>query len=391
MIKEYSGNILSQPVPLELSLNRCSNRCEYCFSNLNNYKRKGDINTIIRFLNRYKTSPTLEARYLADGYPICLSNHSDPFSMNNYRETLILLEIFSKMGIDIFFQTKGGKGIEDALTIIKKSIWYFTICSLNDDVMNKIEPGAPLVSKRFKMIEKIIASGHDVIVGINPAVKQWHNGKEKELLKKIKEMGVYGVIILPLHFSSNQTRRVKNRKLLEGLLKTKISKDYLEYIYDFNRKALDAGLEIDDVLGETRLYDIFQKYYKCMPLRSNFINFCFQNKKQNETVTFTEFVKNVGGVMPSFPISIRNYARSIAPQFTHRFKFPKRSNFEDYLKFVWNSPDYPASPCFLDYCSIVVKNDLSGYIYGDDGQPIARFNAEGFKTFLIRENGEEVI
>jgi DNA repair photolyase len=342
-------------------------------------------------LNNYKDSNTITARYLADGYPICFSNHSDPFANSNYRESLLLLEIFLKLGIDIFFQTKGGKGIEDALGIVKKSVWYFTICSDNDSKMRQREPGAPDVSERFKRIKKIIANGHDVIVGINPAVPQWIEGKEKELLQKIKDHGVNRVAISPLHFSTFQIKRVKNREVLCGLLTNRMSEKYIEYVIDFNKMALNEGFEIDDVFGKTKLYDVFKKHYKCMPQNVNFINWCFSNKKTNDIVTFSEYRENIGGVMPSFPIVMRDYVRTNAPQFTHKYKFPKKSKFEDYLKFVWNSPGYPLSPSFYDSLSYIAKDDGSDYLYDESGHQLMMFNNEGFNAHVVNMNGEEVI
>lgn len=57
----------------------------------------------------------LAARLMREGYPVMLSNKVDPFAASNYKMTLPHLRLFKAKGIPVAFQTKGGKGIEEAL------------------------------------------------------------------------------------------------------------------------------------------------------------------------------------------------------------------------------------------------------------------------------------
>jgi len=74
MITPYFGEFLIIPMPLELSLERCSNACHYCFSNLNGYELKSSHKSILNQIKGFSTGKNHAAQLLRDGYPICFSN-----------------------------------------------------------------------------------------------------------------------------------------------------------------------------------------------------------------------------------------------------------------------------------------------------------------------------
>lgn len=148
MIQPFYGEFLVQPFPLDLALNYCSHKCAYCFANLNKPGRKADLHGIVRQIDRMHDHENLTARLLREGYPVVMSNKVDPFAASNYKLTLPLLKLFKAKGIPVAFQTKGGKGIEDALKLVAPSYWYVSIAFQDDAIRRKIEPGAPSIDER---------------------------------------------------------------------------------------------------------------------------------------------------------------------------------------------------------------------------------------------------
>jgi len=77
MISAYKGEFLVSPIPLEIDLNYCSHKCNYCFANLNNPKRKANTNKIINQIKNCHNSKSIESYLLANGYPVLMSNKSE--------------------------------------------------------------------------------------------------------------------------------------------------------------------------------------------------------------------------------------------------------------------------------------------------------------------------
>jgi len=203
MIEVYYGEFLINPIPLELSMNFCSHRCYYCFANLNRPNRKLNTPQLMRFLASYKQRDTLAAHLLQQGYPVVVSNKSDPFAGSNYQITLPVLEVLTSLGVPVQFQTRGGKGIDEALTIVKPSVWYVSITMMNDTLRRKIEPGAPSIDSRFELITRLVEAGHYVVVGLNPCVPEWLPDPGP-LLERVRAAGAWGVWVERLHLNHDQ-------------------------------------------------------------------------------------------------------------------------------------------------------------------------------------------
>ena len=167
----FYGEFLVSPVPLELSFNYCSHSCAYCFANLNKRDRRADIAATMNTLATYRQRSTLTAILLQQGYPVLVSNRVDPFAASNYRQFLPVLEVMSDLGIPVAIQTKGGRGIDQALDLLTSpTVFYITIESDQDEVVKRIAPGAPSIAERFELIALLRSKGHPVVVGWNPCV-----------------------------------------------------------------------------------------------------------------------------------------------------------------------------------------------------------------------------
>src|SRR6266571_9390 len=73
-----------------------------------------------------------------------------------------IMEMMTNMGIPIMIQTRGGRGIDDVLSFLPKSMWYISIPILDDDIRKQVEPAAPSIESRFQLIDKLKAAGHEV-------------------------------------------------------------------------------------------------------------------------------------------------------------------------------------------------------------------------------------
>jgi len=181
------------PVPLEYSGVDCSNNCQYCFAKAYSCKESDykKFQSLIRNLDKRNS---LGAELFKDGQPVLLSNRSDPFCENNYRETLSVLKLLRQFPNGIYFQTKTGEGMEEALTILdgKQNVaWYITVTCADDDMSTKVEPGAPSTSERLDWAKRLAKAGYHVIAAFNPLVEAWM--PKKKLDKIITELIKDGV------------------------------------------------------------------------------------------------------------------------------------------------------------------------------------------------------
>ena len=177
MIECFYGELLLNVTPVELSGNKCSHNCAYCFANIQRDDRYSDIEHTVKFLGKDKHTG-LVGDFWDNGYSLTLSNRTDPFSETNITDTLVLARIFSTVENGIFIQTKLGRReyIDKFLENIgtkRNIVWYITITTPNDDIAKIIEPGAPSPTERMKTAKYLHDLGFTVIVAFNPFVKGW--------------------------------------------------------------------------------------------------------------------------------------------------------------------------------------------------------------------------
>ena len=172
-LKPLFGGFLKIPLPLELSGNFCSHKCSYCFANLNSPTRTLDTKSVLNLLANFEKRKSLEASLLQLGCPVMISNHVDPFATSNYRQLVPIMKMMSELDIDYSVQTKGGKGWEEILEMLKPSVWYISISHDQETTRKQIEPAAPSIEHRYELIEAVASKGHTVIVGFNPCVEEW--------------------------------------------------------------------------------------------------------------------------------------------------------------------------------------------------------------------------
>jgi DNA repair photolyase len=142
-------------VPLEYSGVDCTNHCQYCFAK--GYScRESDYQKFQKLIRHLDKRKNLAAELFKTGKPVLLSNRSDPFCEANRRETSSVLKLLRQFPNGIYFQTKTGDGMEEALEIMgeKQNVaWYITVTCADDELSKKLEPNAmwmpPMVDPRI--------------------------------------------------------------------------------------------------------------------------------------------------------------------------------------------------------------------------------------------------
>ena len=290
MIDLFYGEFLLHPAPLELSGNTCSHSCAYCFSNIRCGERYANVTSFINSVKKAPKENTLSAILLNRGYPICISNRTDPFSRSNISVTDTWMKYLINMENGIFFQTKGGEKYCQTMDYLsangkKNIVSYFTVTSRNDDVLKKIEPGAPKYRERLQQIKHAVKHGSLVIVAFNPLCVEWMN--EEDFNTTVSEMidaGVNHFIFQRLHMSSNDIKKFTPDRLSrfgDELQKATVRKRNEGQLYMQERllsiidktNALAFGMPY-----RTEFFkDVRLKLGKCFPSNYDFINYCFEN------------------------------------------------------------------------------------------------------------------
>jgi len=232
------------PVPLEYSGVDCSNNCLYCFAKAYSCK-SSDYTKFQSLIRNLDSRQSLAAELFKAGQPVLLSNRSDPFCENNYRETLSVLKLLRQFSNGIYFQTKTGPAIEEALKILdgKQNVaWYITVTCADDAMSKVIESNAPPTSERLDWAKRLAKAGYHVIVAFNPLVEAWM--PTKQLDKIIATLVKDGVEDFYFDFLHLEEKRKYPAVLLETTGKT------MEYY-----NSIDAFLDVEEAIFSLQKFD----------------------------------------------------------------------------------------------------------------------------------------
>lgn len=392
MIQAYAGEFTISPIPLEMSMNWCSHNCHYCFANLNQPGRKLDTNKVINQIKNCKKGKGLTSYLLANGYPVLLSNRVDPFAHTNWRQSLSFIEMLHENGNKIAFQTKGGPGIDQTLEMLDyKSNWYVSISMLNDDIRKLIEPGAPSISERFELIEKLINKGHHVSVGINPLVEEWLPITDFEaLVDKLTALGVRDFWIENLHLNPKQVKNMPangKRAIGEDIIneskKRKRNISYFIYCCNYLLGLNDINIYSINQPFRSHYFNSYN-HYKSLKTHQEFINYCFEKYpnggeiKWHEYYSFmsqgTDFYEKEFTECDGYIYRIaRNVYKTITPT-----KKPFRT-LKSVLEAYWDYPNISKSLLSNGLFSVLSFKDgkeIGEYECKEDGAIIYYFHAK---------------
>ena len=389
MLEVYHGEMLTSPAPLELSLNYCSFKCHYCFANLNQPDRKANVKGIMALLQNYRERKSVAAMLLREGYPVVVSNRVDPFAHSNYKTMLPLLEVMTTLDMGIMFQTKGGRGIDEVLGMIKPSVWYISIAFDDEAHCQSIEPGAPSLSERYTLIETLRAAGHSVVVGLNPLVPEWLPDP-LPTLERLKALGVHGVWIERLHFNRKQSNRLtENERAGMGLdvverAHKKIAEPDFEHFLRTREMAHDVGLEVFSK-NQGTASDFFAPwralYPHTFPVLQDFVNWCHAEMPDGGLVTFEDWLGFMGPQFPAGEHAIDSYLGATAHNLWHTHTIPTTMTYSQLLALIWSEGRISMNPVRSPAFAMCKVGDAA--LVDEAGMPIMLFVPEGTREWWV--------
>lgn len=387
MIQAYAGEFTVSPFPLEMSMNFCSHKCHYCFANLNQPGRTLDVKKSINQIKNCRKNKGLTNYLLANGYPVLLSNRVDPFAKTNWRQSLTFIELLQENGNKVAYQTKGGDGIDEALSLMDyKSSWYIGISMIDDNIRQLIEPGAPTISERFELIDKLITQGHHVSVGINPLVEEWLPvDKGEELCNRIYNLGVRDIWLQPLHLNKKQISRMSEKEVnsMDGLLEN-ASKRYLNYSYCeylaeyFKELGGNAYSGFYDTEATQYHMNAAKFYDKRIKTSSEFIKHCYNKLPDGGIVRFSDYYNFLKEDYFEMQFSdVDGFAYRIARNAYKDYVERPLKTLKEVLEFYWLYPVVSKS---------LFKNDLFGRLAIKSGKEHVFVTDKNDKTWIAYFN-----
>jgi DNA repair photolyase len=369
MLEIFLGGYLFHPAALDYSGDTCKNGCAYCFANINKEERRGNLTGAINAIHK-KEPITYRDLLVKMGYPICVSNRSDPFTPRNVRDTVALFTHLARIPNGIFIQTKTGPGMDEALGALegKKNVAiYITITTIRDSVARLIEPGAPSPNERLRYAKALHAAGYLTIIAMNPLSEAWMPREDIETMAAtLKDYGINHVCLEMLDIKR------KRLSMLASARKARLG-DAVHTLGDANRAYVRAatqyfiheGFQVakKGMPNRTKFFsDLSDCLGLTMPVMQDFVNYCFDRYGgDGGVVGFDEFE----AVMARGPVfngtlkqnNIRDYL--LRSGFVSWKENKQVHSHKELLKIVWNDPRHRIS---------IQRHSLFTVI-GRDGKP----------------------
>lgn len=355
MLERFIGAYLFQPAAFDYSTDTCRNGCAYCFANINKVERCGNLLGAVKKL--YKKEPaTYDDFLLRDGYPICVSNRTDPFTERNRRDTIALCRHLANIPNGVYLQTKCGPGMDEAIDILgdKKPVVYITVTTIRDEIAAVLEPGAPPPSERLRIAKDLHRRGYLVFVAVNPCAEQWMPRNDLEtLVSELKGAGMRHMVIEMLDMSRNRIKVLPpsmRSRIGEAALADCVSGRVRQYVRECTQYLVGAGMVVCKKgmpFRSTFFDDIKARLGKTMPTIQDFVNYCFDTKGDAGAVMFSEFDNVIrggrGGVfdMAFKGSAIRDYL--LRAGFVSWKAHQSVPTHRDLLRIVWNDPRHRIS------------------------------------------------
>ena len=208
------SQIILCDVPIRLdTYNGCSHGCKYCFvqrrKNISVVSPENCINVLKSFINMKRG---IETKWCDWKIPLHWGGVSDPFQPleKKYKVSYNVLRVFLDTQYPFIFSTKGAlSATREYLDIIKDCLCVAQI-SMVCDKYDILEPGAPNYNERLKMAEAFASVGKRVIARIQPFMPEVLNDVLNNI-PKLKNVGVYGVVVEGMIFVAKKPGLVKVR------------------------------------------------------------------------------------------------------------------------------------------------------------------------------------
>jgi len=390
MIDILTNAFLNNPVPLQFSGNYCSHGCSYCFANVNNPQRKLDVKGVASQLRNYKNNSDIASYYMQRQYPVLISNNIDPFSKSNQPFTTELIYQLQDIGIPVVLATRGGIGWEQLVKDLNKSVFYISIPYDTDGLRAMYEPQAPTIEHRWQLASEAKASGHDVIISINPLNKRFAEN-HLSIAERASELGVKTLLINKLHLTAiqqaNLTQTQKDTIGADLLSEAKgkgFTDDFIDCAIDLHIFCIENNMQLigfDSGLQNEYFCEWKACYKNLLPTQFDFFNWCADNKTEGDLIYFEEFYEFFKSLLPDVETNISKYIFNKAV-IDNKSSYQKQT-LRNLLHYYWQVKNielgfakyYPVfSWAMLDY-----GNKLDFY-YDEEHNKVLVYTPENFTT-----------
>ncbi len=400
MIVPFFGELFLYPIPLELSHNYCSNKCAYCFANLNNPNRKAESGKVANQLKKFNQKDDLTSLLLQNGAAICISNKTDPFAVSNYRFAIPEIRTMIELGIPIAYHTRGGKPFDQFYkeTDIPKSLFYISICQTDEEIRKRVEPGATSIARRWEMAQFLIRDGHQVVIGLNPYVHEWN--KAETFIQNVIQAGVKNVIIQPIHLNSEQIRNMSAAEM-EAMGTTVLEnakKRESPYYYGVQAlvdRLLSLGINAYDTqhFNSSNIMEAWHTGLQGKTFKTiyDFYHWCLKHKKDNDPVYFEEFYEFM---KPSFldeekPYTLYQYITSLDRRYRKTqqsgMSIKHKMTFRELCLNIWNDNEGAKNISRSEKFAMVgeLENKVLSLEADENENLIYAFSNKGFDFRLV--------
>jgi hypothetical protein len=305
-------------------------------------------------------------------------------------------------GIPMAFQTKGGDRAFEAVDILSKpTCWYISISHDQDETRKQVEPNAPDIEHRFKLIEYLRSKGHRVSVGINPFVRKWIKDVPT-FVQRLKNSGVETAYVEKIHFNKKQVQNLSEAQakrltpdVIREALKKQAYEDYIKTVTDLLALLEQNGIKSgSSIKKRTDYWDIYKEVYPVLfPNTEDFVKLCFDGIADGSIIAFSYYKRNIVDKLPKGKFNIKNYILNKGFKFNKEYELPRLMDFEHVLKIMWADSSHGSSlgkhECFSQ---VIDKDGLGAYKRIGDEQliPYYMFRRSGFKSHVVDINGKEI-
>ena len=275
----------AQPILLELSMNPCVQRCEYCYAKMTFCKNE-PIDKVANDILRQAQKDNLLGVLLREKHPIVCSNRSDMMSSPNWKHNLDV--IHNKLGYPIFLQTKLNRNYKELADVLDKerSIIYVTVTGIN----NKYEELNLLPNvEKLEALKWLKEQGYFTILAINPIMSD--KVTVDECLSMIKQCKPTCVITAPY----NRGYIRKNWHLFRPLYPKDYEYEYNLAIYTYCMDN-DIGIscnENEDIFLGTSKTMIKEFFNLNTPLVNEAWNNFVLSTNKGDTITKKDLLKYI--------------------------------------------------------------------------------------------------
>lgn len=391
MLTPHHGGFLGYPFGLELSFNYCSHGCSYCFANHAAPHRETGIGQLQRLLADYQNRETLTAQLMQGQYLTLVSNRVDAFAQSNYQQAVPILRTMTELGLPYCMASRGGPGVDDVLSFAPRMVWYLSVCQDNDDLRKRIEPGAPSLSSRLALAEKLVKRGDIVHLAVNPYVPEWWDDFPRSL-RPYRDLGITRVYVQLLHLNINQKLKMspKERAAIDSGVMSRAMKNprNVDHAPAFAACVQLANMgfrphNFSDDYPDNAYAEYAEVYPRqaLFPMATSFIDWCFARGEDQFIVSFEEYRQCLSPALPKGVMTgIRDYVSVSNREFCVKNKVPQTGTYDTLLRIAWNFPLMQGSPLgFRFFAYLGEKNGKEEIIDEDEnGNVLLVFRRSGF-------------